>query len=56
MSKEELESIIDRAITQLDILQEIIYQQPTENKDDDFWLLDKLDGIKNILKGGKNND
>lgn len=52
----KLEKIIDEALIHLDILQEIIYKQPSENRCDDFWLLDKLDGIKNILKGGKRND
>lgn len=42
--------VIDKAINSIDILQEIIYQQPTNNSADDLWLLDKLDGIKNILK------
>ena len=50
----QLQNRIDKAITNIDILQEIIYQQPTDNQADDLWLLDKLDGIKNTLKGGKN--
>ena len=49
-----LQDRIDKTINDIDILQEIIYQQSTNNKEDDFWLLDKLDGIKNTLKGGKN--
>ena len=54
--KIELEKTIDKATTNIVILQEIIYQQPTKNKEDDFWLLDKLDGIKNILKGENNEN
>ena len=50
-----LQNRINKAINNIDILQEIIYQQPTNNKEDDFWLLDKLDGIKNELRGDKND-
>ena len=52
----ELQDRINKAITNIDILQEIIYQQPTDNQVDDFWLLDRLDGIKNALKGDNNGD
>lgn len=47
---QKYKEVIDKAINSIDILQEIIYQQPTNNSADDLWLLDKLDGIKNILK------
>ena len=49
----DLQQRIDKTITHIDILQEIIYQQPTCNKEDDMWLQEKLAGIKNILKGEK---
>lgn len=42
---------IDKAITNINILIEIIKQQPTDNTLDDLWILDKLNGFKNILKG-----
>ena len=41
------------AISNIELLQELIYQQPTDNPTDDMWLLNKLDGIKNILQGDK---
>ena len=47
----EYKSRCEKVINAIDILQEIIYQQPTDNKADDMWLLDKLDGFKNILNG-----
>ena len=47
---QKYKEVTDKAINSIDILQEIIYQQPTNNSADDLWLLDKLDGIKNILK------
>lgn len=47
----DYKAIIDKAITNIDILIEIIKEQPTDNAADDLWLLDKLDGIKNTLKG-----
>ena len=46
--------VIDKAITSIDILIEIIKQQPTDNALDDLWILDKLNGFKNILKGDSN--
>ena len=46
--------VIDKAITSIDILIEIIKQQPTDNALDDLWILDKLNGFKNILKGDRN--
>ena len=54
--KEHIELLkrIDEAITSIDILIEIIKQQPTDNALDDLWILDKLNGFKNILKGGSN--
>ena len=42
--------VIDKAITNINILIEIIKQQPTDNALDDLWILDKLNGFKNILK------
>ena len=45
-----------KTINAINILQEIIYQQPTENGADDMWLLDKLDGFKNILNGSDENE
>ena len=42
--------VIDKAITNINILIEIIKQQPTDNAPDDLWILDKLNGFKNILK------
>lgn len=50
-SEVDYKAIIDKAITNIDILIEIIKEQPTDNAADDLWLLDKLDGIKNTLKG-----
>lgn len=47
---EDLQERIDKALTNIDVLQEIIKQQPTENKEDDKWILEKLDGIKHCLK------
>ena len=47
---------IDKTINAIEILQEIIYQQPTDNGADDFYLLDKLDGFKNILQGSDENE
>ena len=47
----DYKSRIDKAINSIDILQEIIYQQPADNAIDDLWLLDKLDGFKYILRG-----
>ena len=47
----QLQDRIDKAIRHIEILQEIIYEQPSKDNLDDFWLLDKLDGIKNILQG-----
>ena len=46
----ELKEVIDKAITNINILIEIIKQQPTDNALDDLWILDKLNGFKNILK------
>mgnify|MGYP003401178310 FL=1 len=40
--------VIDKAITSIDILIEIIKQQPTDNALDDLWISDKLNGFKNI--------
>lgn len=47
----QLKDVIDKAITNINILIEIIKQQPTDNALDDLWILDKLNGFKNILKG-----
>lgn len=47
----QLKDVIDKAITNINILIEIIKQQPTDNTLDDLWILDKLNGFKNILKG-----
>ena len=47
---EDLQERIDKALTNIDILQEIIKQQPTGNDNDDSWLLEKIDGIKYCLK------
>lgn len=44
----------EKAINDLDILIEIIYQQPTENNEYDMWLLDRLSGIKLELQGEDN--
>ena len=53
--RDELKNNINKAITNINILQEIIYQQSTNNGADDMWLLDKLDGIKNCFIGDKDN-
>ena len=45
---EQLENNRDKAINYADITIELIEQQPTE---DDTWILDRLKGFKNILKG-----
>lgn len=48
--KEQLEKeqdVIDKAIDNIDIVIELIKQQPTE---DDSWILEKLNSFKIILK------
>ena len=49
----ELFNRMNKALTNIDILQEIIYKQPSKNNADDMWILDKLDGIKFVLKGSE---
>lgn len=48
---EQLENNRDKAINSIDITIELIEQQPTE---DDTWILDRLKGFKNILRGESN--
>lgn len=50
----QLNQRIDKSITSIDILIEIIKQQPTDDALDDLWILDKLNGFKEILKGDSN--
>ena len=45
---EQLENNRDKAINYTDITIELIEQQPTE---DDTWIIDRLKGFKNILRG-----
>ena len=47
----ELFNRMNKALTNIDILQEIIYKQPSKDNANDMWILDKLDGIKFVLKG-----
>ena len=39
--------VIDKAINDIDLVIELIKQQPTE---DDAWILNRLNGFKNILE------
>ena len=48
---EQLENNRDKAINYTDITIELIEQQPTE---DDTWIIDRLKGFKNILRGESN--
>lgn len=43
-----LNYIIDCYVLQIEELMQIILEQPTEDKENDKWLLDKLNGIKKI--------
>lgn len=45
---------IDKAINELTTLYQIIGEQPSENVDNDNWLLGKIESIQNIL--GRNNE
>lgn len=47
---ERLNNRIEKALLHIDILQELIYKQPSNNAEYDMWILDKLDGIKFCLK------
>ena len=47
----DLQNNRDKAINYTDITIELIEQQPTE---DDTWILDRLKGFKNILRGESN--
>ena len=46
----EQQEIIDKAINDIDLVIELIKQQPTE---DDSWILSRLNAFKIILKGEK---
>ena len=50
---EHLQQRVYKTIDYIDLVIELIKQQPTE---DDNWILDRLNGFKYILKGGGNND
>ena len=49
----EYKSRVDKAIENIDLVIELIKQQPTE---DDTWILNKLNGFKFLLQGEDKND
>ena len=49
-NNKEQKQRFDEAIKAINILQEIIYQQPSNNAEKDLWILDRLETIKYILK------
>lgn len=54
--KMDLEDIIKKSITEINIIIEIITEQPSKDMDIDAFILQKLKGVLYILEGKWNND
>lgn len=54
--KMDLEDIIKKSITEINIIMEIITEQPSKDSDFDSFILQKLKGVLYVLEGKWNND
>lgn len=54
--KMDLEDIIKKSITEINIIIEIITEQPSKNMDVDAFILQKLKGVLYVLEGKWNNE
>lgn len=54
--KMDLEDIIKKSITEINIIMEIITEQPSKDMDIDTFILQKLKSVLYILEGKWNND
>lgn len=54
--KMDLEDIIKKSITEINIIMEIITEQPSKDMDIDAFILQKLKSVLYILEGKWNND
>lgn len=54
--KMDLEDIIKKSITEINIIMEIITEQPSKDMDFDAFILQKLKGVLYVLEGKWNND
>lgn len=54
--KMDLEDIIKKSITEINIIMEIITEQPSKDSDFDSFILQKLKGVLYVLEGKWDND
>ena len=54
--KMDLEDIIKKSITEINIIMEIITEQPSKDSDFDSFILQKLKGVLYVLEGKWNNE
>ena len=54
--KMDLEDIIKKSITGINIIMEIITEQPSKDSDFDSFILQKLKGVLYVLEGKWNNE